>query len=251
MSYSNQDNTSSGSVAVQDGGATLFLQGNRWRRTNETYNITPFTVVEFEFQSSSQGEIHGLGFDEDDTLNNGTRIFEVFGTQNWGNAVQVADEYTTADLNTYKSFRINVGQFYTGSSMFLVLVNDKDSGTANNTSWFRNIRIFEDIPDPGSCSVDTNFESGPAGWTNSAASTCSTGAFVVGTPSQVVNGGVTTQLAGDHTTGSGNAFFSAGNTSAGSKRRRRRGVHRRIARRARGRSLRPVDLVLPWSARRG
>ena len=38
---------------------------------------------------------------------------------------------------------------------------------------------------------------------------------MVGTPTEVVNGGVTTQLAGDHTTGSGNAFFSAVNTSAG------------------------------------
>ena len=67
----------------------------------------------------------------------------------------------------------------------------------------------------GGCSDEVDFESGAAGWTNSPSSTCSTGSFVVGTPTLVVNGGVTTQLAGDHTTGSGNAFFSAVNTSAG------------------------------------
>jgi len=68
----------------------------------------------------------------------------------------------------------------------------------------------------GGCSDEVDFESGAAGWTNSSSSTCSTGSFVIGTPTSVVNGGVTTQLAGDHTTGSGNAFFSAVNTSAGS-----------------------------------
>ncbi len=67
------------------------------------------------------------------------------------------------------------------------------------------------------CSVDLDFDDGnPGGWTNSGASTCSTGSFVVATPSEQVNGGVTTQVGGDHTSGSGNAFFSATNTSAGS-----------------------------------
>ncbi|MCB1032768.1 MAG: S8 family serine peptidase, partial [Acidobacteria bacterium] len=65
------------------------------------------------------------------------------------------------------------------------------------------------------CSAEVDFEAGAAGWINSGASTCSTGTFVVGTPTSVVNGGVTTQLAGDHTTGTGNAFFSATNSSAG------------------------------------
>lgn len=39
---------------------------------------------------------------------------------------------------------------------------------------------------------------------------------MTGTPTQVVNGGVTTQVAGDHTSGSGAALFTAPNTSAGS-----------------------------------
>ncbi|MEM8930673.1 MAG: hypothetical protein AAGE94_05830, partial [Acidobacteriota bacterium] len=58
-----------------------------------------------------------------------------------------------------------------------------------------------------------DFESGATGWTTSG--TCSTGTFVVGTPTAQTNGGVTTQLAGDHTSGSGSALFTATNTSAG------------------------------------
>ncbi len=68
----------------------------------------------------------------------------------------------------------------------------------------------------GECAVDDDFESGAAGWSNSAASTCTTGAYVLGAPTFVSNGGVTTQPAGDHTPGSGvNAIFTAVNTSAG------------------------------------
>ncbi len=212
VAYSNQDNA--GTIEVQDGGLTFFMEGNRWRRTSDTFTITPNTVIEFEFRSTSQGEIHGIGFDEDDTLTNDLRIFRIYGTQNWSGDINWTPAYSGS--GAFESFTIPVGQYYTGSGFHLVVVNDKDSGTLNNNSWFRNVRIFEDMPPPGSCTVETSFESGGAsGWTNSAASTCSTGFFVVGTPTEVINSGVTTQLGGDHTTGSGNAFFSATNSSAG------------------------------------
>ncbi|TQV75506.1 choice-of-anchor B family protein [Aliikangiella marina] len=49
-------------------------------------------------------------------------------------------------------------------------------------------------PPPPTCSVEENFESGLGGWTTSGS--CSTGTFITGTPDQVVNGGVTTQVGG-------------------------------------------------------
>ncbi|MCB1056731.1 MAG: M36 family metallopeptidase [Acidobacteria bacterium] len=58
-----------------------------------------------------------------------------------------------------------------------------------------------------------DFESTADGWTNNGASTCSTGSFVRGTPTSVVNGGVTTQVAGA-ASGTG-AWFTAVNTAAG------------------------------------
>ncbi|MEM9293527.1 MAG: M36 family metallopeptidase, partial [Acidobacteriota bacterium] len=215
ISYSTQDNTGSGSVAIEDSGATYALTGNRWRRTDGgTFTITANTVLEFDFLSTSEGEIHGIGFDEDDNISNGGRVFNVFGTQNWGADIDWTPQYTTAELGTWKSYTIPVGTFYTGSGFNLVLVNDKDAGADNNTSKFRNVRVYEDTPPPGCVTVD--FTSGASGWTNDTAnSTCSTGTFVVGTPTQQVNGGVTTQVGGDHTTGSGNAFFTATNTAAG------------------------------------
>ncbi len=70
-------------------------------------------------------------------------------------------------------------------------------------------------PAPIAC-IDVDFESGGFnGWTNLASSTCATGTFVSGTPNFVENGGVITQVGGDHTTGSGNALYTAFNTADG------------------------------------
>ncbi|MCP4653924.1 MAG: hypothetical protein GY856_00755, partial [bacterium] len=144
VAYSTQDG--SGSFEIQDGGLTFSMVGNRWRRTSATFEITPYTVLEFDFKSTSQGEIHAIGFDEDDTLTNDVRMFRVFGTQSWASDIDVADPYTTGDMGTYVHFTVRVGEYYTGSAMYLVLVNDKDSGTLDNTGWFTNVKIYEDPP---------------------------------------------------------------------------------------------------------
>jgi hypothetical protein len=208
VSYSNQD--VSANVTVEDGGDTLFLQDNTWRRTTQTFTVGPNTVLEFEYSSTSQGEIHGIGFDENDTLNDAPRLYQIWGTQNWtgtGRIRETAQQYTGS--GSFETFQIPVGQDLSGT-FFLVLINDNDAGSGNNGR-FRNVRVFEDTPPPGSCAADVDFENGTAnGWTTSG--TCSTGTFTVGTPDAVVNGGVTTQLGGDHTTGTGNAWFTQPNT---------------------------------------
>lgn len=141
VAYSNQDG-GGGQVIVEDLGATIMLSSNRWRRTIETFDITPSTVIELEFQSTAQGEIHGIGLDQDDTLTNGLRIFQLFGTQTWGGAHQQFNgSYTT--LGSFVTYRIPVGTFYTGTGFRLVLVNDKDAGAQTNTSRFRNVRLIE------------------------------------------------------------------------------------------------------------
>ena len=133
VSYSNQD--SAGNVSVQNGGDAILLQDNTWRRTTQTFTVTANTVVEFDFDSTAQGEIHGIGFDEDDTLSS-NRIFKVHGTQNWG--ITDFDNYTSGTT----TYTIPVGQFFTGSNMYLVLANDYDAGSGNNST-FSNVRVYE------------------------------------------------------------------------------------------------------------
>ncbi|GAA4271212.1 hypothetical protein GCM10022258_05050 [Aquimarina gracilis] len=167
-SFSNQD--SAANIVIQDGGTTALLTDNTWRRTNTKYTITSNTVLEFEFQSTSQGEIHGIGFDSDESLTS-SQIFQLYGTQNWGNR---DFDYSPSG---YTFFSIPVGNFYTGNDMYLVLVNDFDNGSGN-TSSFRNVRIFENTTAP-SCNdgiqngnetgVDCGGSCGPCGSTNLSA----------------------------------------------------------------------------------
>jgi hypothetical protein len=72
-----------GSFQVQDGGATLFIQNNAWKSISYNYTVTANTVIEFDFRSTLQGEIHGLAFDNDDGISSNL-TFKVHGTPNLG-----------------------------------------------------------------------------------------------------------------------------------------------------------------------
>ncbi|MEM7353985.1 MAG: S8 family serine peptidase [Acidobacteriota bacterium] len=200
-SFANQDN--SATFSVSNGGDTITLTNNTWRRTNQTFNITANTRVEFEFSSTSQGEIHGIGFDEDNTLSS-NRIFKVHGTQNYG--ITDFDNYTSGTV----TYDIPVGQYFTGSSMNMILVNDNDAGSGNN-SVFTNVRVYESGVGGGSCSYDNDFEGGDVtGWSTSG--NCTTGTFILGNPTQQTST-VVTQPAGSASGSS--SLFTASNSSAG------------------------------------
>ncbi|MEL6842489.1 MAG: T9SS type A sorting domain-containing protein, partial [Bacteroidota bacterium] len=133
-----QDN---GIAATQDGGATLLIQNNAWKSITYNYTVTANTVVEFDFRSTLQGEIHGIAFDNDNGISSNL-TFKVHGTQNWG--FTDYDNYSPTGWTTYV---IPVGSFYTGSFNRLCFVADHDGGAGNGNSYFRNVKVYE-----GSCS---------------------------------------------------------------------------------------------------
>ncbi|MCF2874503.1 MULTISPECIES: trypsin-like peptidase domain-containing protein [unclassified Tenacibaculum] len=135
-SFSNQD--SSGNYSVGSGGASLTLTNNTWKYISLNYTVTANTVIEFEFSSTSQGEIHGVGFENDNTLTS-SRYFKVHGTQNYG--ITNFDNYASGT----KKYVIPVGSSYTGAMDRLVFINDNDGGSGNNST-FSNVKIYE-----GSC----------------------------------------------------------------------------------------------------
>ena len=212
-SYSNQD--INGTTTVEDGGTTLRLTGNNWKRSTQTFDVGPNTVLEFEFASGSQGEIHAIGFDANDTLNDAPAHFQFWGTQNWTGTGRINWNPKYSGGGDFQTYSIPVGQSYTGT-MNLVFTNDNDAGSGNEGR-FRCVRIVDEgsppPPPPSGCALDEDFESGASGWSTSG--NCSTGTFVLGTPTQQTNSGVVTQVGGDHTTGSGSALFTATNSSAG------------------------------------
>ncbi len=134
--FSNQD--SSGNYSIGGSGGSLALTNNTWKYILMNYTVTSNTVIEFEFSSTSEGEIHAVGFENDNNLTS-SRYFKVHGTQNYG--VTNFDNYVTGT----KKYVIPVGSSYTGTMDRLVFINDNDAGSGNN-SVFSNVKIYE-----GSC----------------------------------------------------------------------------------------------------
>ncbi|WP_103072214.1 trypsin-like peptidase domain-containing protein [Aquimarina sediminis] len=135
-----------GNYSIQNGGAAISMQNNTWKYISMNYTVTANTVVEFDFSSTSQGEIHGIAFENDNTLTS-TRCFKIHGTQNYG--VTNYDNYTSGT----KKYIIPVGNFYTGNMDRLVFINDFDAGSGN-TSVYSNVKIYE-----GSCGQSALTES--------------------------------------------------------------------------------------------
>ncbi|MGF1578663.1 MAG: Ig-like domain-containing protein [Gemmataceae bacterium] len=134
-----QDRT--GTVEVGNGGTSVEMVGNRWVAIPFDYQVTSNTVLEFDFSSTSEGEIHGIGFDTNLSLSN-SYAFKVFGTQGWGR--RNFDDYSVSDGT--KPYVINVGAFYTGKMNYLFFANDHDVGTPTAHSKFSNVRVYEEGP---------------------------------------------------------------------------------------------------------
>ncbi|MEL7059023.1 MAG: M36 family metallopeptidase, partial [Acidobacteriota bacterium] len=212
-SYSNQN--ASNNFSVTDGGLQVNLSNNTWIRTTGSYTLAADTTVEFWFRSTSEGEIHALGFDPDDDLNNQAAHFQFHGTQNWTGGGKVAGSSVSYTGNgDWQKLTLPVGQEYTGSRR-LVFTNDQDAGSGANGE-FRCVRVLTGGgggPGGGTCSVEDSFENGATGWSNSASSTCTTGSYVLGDPTQQTTSGVVTQPNGSSDGSS--SIFTATNTSAG------------------------------------
>jgi hypothetical protein len=126
-----------GEVSVEDGGATLHLTGNVWKEIDVPYDVTANTVLEFDFKSTSQGEIHGIGLD-DDLSKSFYKTFELYGTQNWGHP-----NYKDYVPDGYKHYQIPIGQYYSGRMEHLFFINDHDVAGPTAESFFRNVRLRE------------------------------------------------------------------------------------------------------------
>ncbi|MBN1123586.1 MAG: hypothetical protein JXA82_01165, partial [Sedimentisphaerales bacterium] len=139
LSYGGSQDGGNSIVAIEDGGVTLHIVGNAWKKILFAYNITSQAIIEFDFMSTTQGEIHGIGFDENDAIGT-NRTFQLFGTQNWG--LQNYHNYTIA--NGWKHYVIPVGQYYVGNMPQMFFANDHDVAVPTGESFFRNVMVHEE-----------------------------------------------------------------------------------------------------------
>jgi len=114
------------------------LMNNAWKSIPLDYTITANTILEFDFGSTVEGEIHGIGFDNDDRISF-NYTFQLYGSQYFG--IPNFRDYPVS--GSMKSFTIPVGEFYTGTFDRMFFVMDHDGGRRNGNSYFCNIRIYE------------------------------------------------------------------------------------------------------------
>lgn len=127
-----------GQARILDDGKELFISNNGWKAIYLNYEVTEETIVEFEFKSTSPAEIHGIGFDNDNSLD-AAKTIQVGGTQSWGHTKYSDYE----EYGEWRSYRIPVGEFYTGAFNRLFFTADHDGGSRNGNSFFRNVRLYE------------------------------------------------------------------------------------------------------------
>jgi len=135
------DQDTPGGTSVEDGGATLRITGNHWKQIDFAYAVTESTVLEFDFASDQQGEIHGIALDDNLDHKDVKRGFQVYGTDPWAWGY----DYRQGPGH----YVIPVGQHYTGSMNYLAFVNDHDVASPNVESVFSNVRLYEgEAPPP-------------------------------------------------------------------------------------------------------
>ncbi|MEA5534241.1 hypothetical protein VB691_09495, partial [Crocosphaera sp. XPORK-15E] len=148
---SSPQDTSRSIVTYDDHGNEAKIKNNGWKQLAiNNYNITANTVLNFEFRSTSQGEIQGIGFDNNDNVfDNTNTLFQLYGTQTWGN--QAFNNYAAND--NWKAYSINVGDYFTGNFDRLAFMNDDDANVGG-ISQFRNIVLSEEVPNSMNVSSD-------------------------------------------------------------------------------------------------
>lgn len=144
-SFSNQDND--GNYSVSTSGESLTLINNTWKYIPMNYTVTANTVIEFEFSSTAEGEIHGIGFENDNSLSD-FRYFKVHGSQNYG--ITNYDNY----VGGTKKYVIPIGSSYSGVMDRLVFINDNDASSGNNST-FTNVKVYEGSCGNSSVNIDS------------------------------------------------------------------------------------------------
>lgn len=137
--YASPSQDGDGLYTIENNGHTLTLKGNTWRSIDFNYTVTTDTMLSFDYMSTKEGNIQGIGFDDDAQLNPEDLLFELFGSQTRGN-----QSFNTYDhLGTWVTYEISVGNYATGAFSTLFFANDSDSANPDAVSTFRNIVVCE------------------------------------------------------------------------------------------------------------
>mgnify|MGYP001558450080 CR=1 FL=1 len=143
--FSSQDGVHT--VSIEDNGYTLHLTGNTWKKIPYLYTVTPNTIIEFDYKSTAQGEVHGIGLDSDNNLEAG-RVFRMYGTETGGYLDAYKDYVTYAPA--WRHYKIQPYSYYRGRTydntqnlLHLFFANGHDIAGPTAESYFSNVRVYE------------------------------------------------------------------------------------------------------------
>jgi len=91
--YASHNNGGTGAT-IQNGGTALNIKGSVWTSINYSYTITENTILEFDFDSTVEGEAHAIGFDDDNNYSKNF-AFQLAGDRAVGFTNFQKDDVTT------------------------------------------------------------------------------------------------------------------------------------------------------------
>lgn len=143
----------SGGFNVFGGGTGLEVFGNYWASL-QNISIADInnSVMSFEFMTTSVGEINGIGFDNDGEISTGGLVFNLGGTQNFGND----DFAVTLDPNVWYTFTIDFTAYDLSSFDRILFIADNDADGEVTDSFFRNIIVSNasvSVPSPSTFAI--------------------------------------------------------------------------------------------------
>ncbi|MEO0500646.1 MAG: hypothetical protein AAF205_08845, partial [Pseudomonadota bacterium] len=153
-SYANQDRDPNDFTTD---GTLLSMDGNTWKKLVVDYDVTDDTILTFSMRTDGAGEIHGIGFDTNNSIAR-SQLLQLDGTQNWG--VRDVDYTGNGDWQT---FEVSLGDYVSGNIEYLTFVNDNDASSAGFTE-FANVSLSEagqPVADPVTPPEDDGGSSGP------------------------------------------------------------------------------------------
>ena len=145
-----------GTASVSSDGTAITLADNAWKQVMEDVTITADTVLRFDFSSTQEGEVHGIGFEVDGELSE-NRIFQLDGLQKWG--IQDYNKLYNSSSGETQSYTINVGDHFTGDFDRIVFVMDDDANIGADST-FSNIQIDGNTGTDGSDTTTDTSDSG-------------------------------------------------------------------------------------------
>ncbi len=135
-----------GDFEISDGGNGIIVTNNGWKAIPFEYDITPNTLLTFQFKADEEGEEHSIGMDED-LVNTSAYRFKLFGVQNASEIITDFDNYDGS--GEFVNYTIPIGQYYTGDMEYMFFIMDSDADPSLGESHFRNVLLLEDLNGDG------------------------------------------------------------------------------------------------------